>query len=224
IDDIMNQVNALLDDSIATKGYVIHPTESTSLIDLSQIDFEALKEHFQKGKKRTEAEKLKKAVGDKLLNMVNLNKSRTDLMEKFKKLIDDYNKGMDVETFFAKLTDFVKDLSAEEQRGVAEQLSEEELALFDILTKPEFDMTKSEKEEVKKVARTLLQTLKEAKLVLDWRKRQKTRADVYTTVKKILDELPRAYTPELYQQKCDTVYQHVYDSYQGEGKGVYSVG
>ena len=224
IDDIMNQVNALLDDSIATKGYVIHPTESTSLIDLSQIDFEALKEHFQKGKKRTEAEKLKKAVGDKLLNMVNLNKSRTDLMEKFKKLIDDYNKGMDVETFFAKLTDFVKDLSAEEQRGVAEQLSEEELALFDILTKPEFDMTKSEKEEVKKVARTLLQTLKEAKLVLDWRKRQKTRADVYTTVKTILDELPRAYTPELYQQKCDTVYQHVYDSYQGEGKGVYSVG
>ena len=67
----------------------------------------------------------------------------------------------------------------------------------------------------------MLQTLKEAKLVLDWRKRQKTRADVYTTVKKILDDLPRAYTPELYQQKRDTVYQHVYDSYQGEGKGVF---
>ncbi len=224
IDDIMNQVNELLDESIATKGYVIHATESTSLIDLSQIDFDALKAHFDKGKKRTEAEKLKKAVGEKLLNMLTLNKSRTDLMEKFKKLIDDYNKGMDVESFFAKLTDFVKDLSAEEQRSVAEQLSEEELALFDILTKPELDMTKSEKEEVKKVARTLLQTLKEAKLVLDWRKRQKTRADVYTTVKSILDELPRAYTPELYQTKCETVYQHVYDSYQGEGKGVYSVG
>ena len=70
----------------------------------------------------------------------------------------------------------------------------------------------------------LLQTLKEAKLVLDWRKRQKTRADVYTTVKTILDELPRAYTPEIYQQKCETVFQHVYDSYQCEGKGVYSAG
>jgi type I restriction enzyme R subunit len=224
IDDVMSQVNDLLDESIATKGYVIHATETTSLIDLSQIDFEALKAHFDKGRKRTEAEKLKKAIGDKLLNMVQLNKSRTDLMEKFKKLIDEYNKGMDVNGFFAKLTDFVKELSAEEQRGVAEQLSEEELALFDILTKPEVDMSKSEKEQVKKVARMLLQTLKEAKLVLDWRKRQKTRADVYTTVKTILDELPRAYTPELYQQKCDTVYQHVYDSYQGEGVGVYSVG
>jgi len=88
IDDIMTQVNELLDESIATKGYVIHATETTSLIDLSQIDFDALKAHFDKGRKRTEAEKLKKAIGDKLLNMVQLNKTRTDLMEKFKKLID----------------------------------------------------------------------------------------------------------------------------------------
>jgi len=116
-----------------------------------------------------------------------------------------------------------KELSEEEQRGVSEQLTEEELALFDILTKPEIDMTVKEKEEVKKVARTLLQTLKEAKLVLDWRKKQRSRADVYTTVKTVLDELPRAYTLELYQQKCDTVYQHVYDIYQGEGRSIYAV-
>ena len=221
IDDIMNQVGDLLDESIATKGYIIHATEQTALLDLSHIDFEALKAHFQKGRKRTEAEKLKRAVGAKLNSMVTLNKTRTDLMEKFKKLIDEYNKGLDVEGFFAKLTDFVKELSQEEQRGVKEKLSEEELALFDILTKPEIDITKSEKEAVKKVARTLLQTLKEAKLVLDWRKKQQSRAEVYTTVKNVLDELPRAYTPELYLQKCDSVYQHVYDSYQGEGKSIY---
>ena len=224
IDEIMNQVGELLDESIATKGYVIHPTEESSLIDLSEIDFEALKEHFQIGRKRTEAEKLKQAVGDKLQKMVQLNKTRVDFLEKFKNLIDEYNKGLDVEAFFAKLTDFVKELSEEEKRGVSEQLPEEELALFDILTKPEIDMTEKEKEEVKKVARSLLQTLKEAKLVLDWRKKQRTRADVYTTVKTILDELPRAYTPELYQQKCDTVYQHIFDSYQGEGRSIYGVG
>lgn len=222
IDDVMDQVGELLDESIATKGYVIHATESTALLDLSQVDFDALKAHFEKGRKRTEAEKLKRAVSGKLTKMVTLNKTRTDLLEKFKKLIEEYNKGLDVDGFFAKLTDFVKELSAEDQRGVAEQLTEEELALFDILTKPEFDITDKEKVEVKKVARMLLQTLKEAKLVLDWRKKQRTRADVYTTVKTVLDELPRAYTPELYEQKCDTVYQHIYDSYQGEGKGVYA--
>ena len=222
IDAVLDQVGELLDESIATRGYVIHPTEEASLIDLSQIDFEALKTHFEKGRKRTEAEKLKQAVGAKLQNMVQLNKTRTDLMEKFKQLIDEYNKGLDVEGFFAKLVTFVQDLSAEEQRGVSEQLTEEELALFDILTKPEIDMTAKEKEEVKKVARMLLQTLKEAKLVLDWKKKQRTRADVYTTVKTVLDQLPRAYTPELYQQKCDTVYQHVYDSYLGEGRSIYA--
>ena len=79
------------------------------------------------------------------------------------------------------------------------------------------------KVEVKKVARDLLQKLKEAKLVLDWRKKQRTRADVYHTVKVVLDELPRAYTSELYVQKCDSVYQHIYDSYLGKGKGVYEV-
>ncbi len=89
------------------------------------------------------------------------------------------------------------------------------------LPKPEFDITDAEKVEVKKVARDLLQKLKEAKLVLDWRKKQRTRADVYHTVKVVLDKLPRAYTPELYVQKCDSVYQHIYDSYLGKGKGVY---
>ena len=81
-----------------------------------------------------------------------------------------------------------KELSEEEQRSVSEQLTEEELALFDILAKPEIDMTVKEKEEVKKAARTLLQTLKEAKLVLDWQKKQRSRADVHTTVKTVLDE------------------------------------
>jgi type I restriction enzyme R subunit len=217
----MDKVDELLDESIATKGYIIHPTEEASLLDLSQIDFDALKAHFENGRKRTEAEKLKKAVGEKLTSMVKLNKTRAELVEKFKKLIDEYNKGLDVDGFFAKLTDFVKELSAEDQRTMAEQLSEEELALFDLLTKPEINITEKESEEVKKVSRMLLQTLKEAKLVLDWRKKQRTRADVYTTVKTVLDELPRAYTTELYQQKCDTVYQHVYDSYQGEGRSIY---
>jgi type I restriction enzyme R subunit len=95
------------------------------------------------------------------------------------------------------------------------------LAVFDILTKPEIEMSAADKKQVKGVARKLLQTLKEAKLVLDWRKKLRTRADVYSTVKTILDELPRIFTPDIYQDKCDVVYQHVYDSYPGEGLSIY---
>ena len=221
IDDLMDQVGQLLDESISTVGYVIHATEESSLVDLSQIDFEALKAHFDKGRKRIEAEKLKGAISKKLSQMVQLNITRIDLLEKFKKLIEEYNKGLDVETFFVKAMAFAKELTEEDKRGIAEQLSEEELAVFDLLMKPLIDLTASERKQVKEVARKLLQTLKEAKLVLDWRKRLQTRADVYSTVKIILDDLPRNFTPEIYQMKCDSIYGHVYDKYQGEGKSVY---
>jgi hypothetical protein len=128
-----------------------------------------------------------------------------------------------VEAFFAKLMVFTKKLNAEEKRGLAEQLSEEELVIFDLLTKPEITLTKLEISEVKKVARLLLEKLEQEKLVLDWRKQQTTRAMVVVTIQDILNELPRVYTKVLYDQKCDKVYQHFYESYMGQGKSVYAV-
>jgi len=152
-----------------------------------------------------------------------LNRTRMDFLEEFQKMIDEYNAGSsNVETFFAKLMAFAKKLNAEDKRGIAEQLTEEELVIFDLLTKPDITLTKQETADVKKVARTLLEKLKAEKLVLDWRKQQQTRAMVFTTVKDVLDELPRTYTPELYEQKCDLVYQHFYEAYMGQGQSVYS--
>ena len=76
---------------------------------------------------------------------------------------------------------------------------------------------------MKHAARDLLDTLKKEKLVLDWRKRQQSRAQVLTTIQALFDqELPQAYSPDLYRQKCDQVYQHIYDSYFGAGKSIYS--
>ena len=45
----------------------------------------------------------------------------------------------------------------------------------------------------------------------------------FSQAEKALDKLPEAFTPELYQQKCDTIYQHVYDSYYGMGRSLYSI-
>jgi hypothetical protein len=48
------------------------------------------------------------------------------------------------------------------------------------------------------VAHDLLETLKREKLVLDWRKRQQTRADVLLTIEHVLDDgLPRLYPRKL---------------------------
>ncbi len=115
-----------------------------------------------------------------------------------------------------------QELNEEDQRAVSEGLSEEELALFDLLTKPEISMTEREKAEVKKVARDLLATLKKGKLVLDWRKRQQARASVRVAVEQKLDELPDAFNEDIYWTKVEAVYQHVYDSYYGQGRGIYA--
>ena len=212
----MEEVSTLLDYSIATEGYVIKPSATANYIDLSQIDFDALRAKFDKGRKSTEAQKLRGTIAQKLVRMVRLNHTRIDFLQQFQKMIDEYNSGAaNIETWFTKLTAFAQKLSEEEKRGIAEQLSEEELTIFDLLTKPEIKLTQAEEREVKKVAKRLLETLKQEKLVLDWKKHQSTRAGVRYTIETVLDELPRTYTPDLYQQKCERVYQHVFDSYPG---------
>lgn len=92
------------------------------------------------------------------------------------------------------------------------------------MIKPEMKLTRKEEQQVKDVARGLLTRLKGGKLVLDWRKRQQSRAQVQVTINEILDHgLPHAYTPELFQRKCDSVYHHVFECYYGAGASVYAM-
>ena len=220
ISAIMDQVDDVLDRSIAPKGYEIRETNQS--VDLSKIDFEALKKRFAQSRKHIEIEKLRGSINSKLSKLVRLNKSRMDYYEQFQRLIEEYNSGAkNTEQFFAELVTFAQNLTEEEKRGVAENLEEDELALFDILTRPNMKLSREERKRVKEVAQELLDTLKAERLVLDWRKKQQTRAGVELTIQQILDKLPTTYSTEIYQQKCNQVYQHVYDSYYGPGKSIY---
>ena len=78
--------------------------------------------------------------------------------------------------FSEELLAFSWQLDAEEQRAIGENLSEEELAVFDLLTQPDHSLTGEEEQRVKEIAHDLLVALKNEKLVLDWRKRQQARA------------------------------------------------
>jgi type I restriction enzyme R subunit len=221
ISGIMDKVDELLDQSIAPKGYTIE--ELSEPIDLSKIDFDALKKRFEQSRKYIEIEKLRGMINGKLLRMVRLNKARMDYYEQFLRLIDEYNSGAtNADAFFAQLVSFAQDLTKEEQRGIAENLTEEGLALFDLLTRPEMKLNRTEREQVKQVAHELLDTLKAERLVLDWRKKQQTRAAVQLTIQNILAKLPSTYSDILYQRKCERIYQHVYDSYYGEGRSLYA--
>ncbi|WKD87993.1 type I restriction endonuclease subunit R [Pseudomonas aeruginosa] len=224
ISEVMQQVEELLDRSIAPVPYIIKDDDDQPLHDLSQIDFEKLKEKFDKGRKRTEAEKLRALLSMKLETMLTENPARKDFMEKFQKLIDAYNSGsMNIEVFFKKLVDLTADLQIEDQRAIRENLSEEELALFDILTKPVPELAEKEKAQVKKVCKELLETLKAEKLVLDWRKKDRARSDVRRTLEIVFDRgLPESYDEGIYNEKCELAFHHIFTSYYGAGESVYS--
>ena len=227
ISGIMSQVETLLDESVAAEAYVIrdvHKPVWERQHDLSKIDFDALRKKFESGRKRTEIERLKTALERKVREMVALNRTRMDYLERFLRLIEEYNSGAhNVEAMFDELLNFANSLNKEEWRHMAENLTEEELAVFDLLTKPEIELTGREREDVKKGARNLLERLKQKKLVIDWRKREQSRAAVRQLIEIALDEfLPRAYSKDVYELKCERIYQHVYDSYAGQGRSMYN--
>jgi len=224
VSQVLGKVEQLLDESVAANAYVIRaPTgEGPHLIDLNEIDWEALAERFAKGKKRTEAEKLRAAVAAKVAMLASLNPSRAEWVERFQKLIETYNAGsVNVEEFFMRLIEFTRALNEEERRGLAENLDEQQLAIYDLLMRPAPELTEAERNRVKSVAESLLELLLREKLVLDWRKEQRARAAVRLAVEEKLDELPDKFTPELYELKCDIVYQHVFDCYWDDGHSVY---
>ena len=128
-------------------------------------------------------------------------------------MIQEYlNGSVNLEELFDKLVKFSQELNEEEQRHIREELgSEEELAVFDLLTKPEMDLNQKQIKQVKAVSRKLLETLKTEKMVLDWKKRQQTRAGVKVAIEKLLDDLPEVYSKEIYDGKCTAVYDYVWE-------------
>jgi type I restriction enzyme R subunit len=222
ISGVKGEIEEILDQSVFAKDYVGKPSE---IFDLAKIDFAKLNKNFISGHKHIEAERLRAQIVTRLQKMVLLNRSRFNLLDILQKTIDEYNTGsLNVEQFFNQLLELAKTLQDEEKRHIAENLSEEELAMFDLLTKPEMKLTRDQEVQIKKVAEELLQTLKKGQLVLDWRKRQQTRAAVRLCIAQKLDYLPEVFTRDVYEQKCDIVYQHVYESYFGEGKSIYTMG
>jgi type I restriction enzyme R subunit len=221
ISKILGDINSLLDDSIT--GHAIRE-QGPPALDLSKINFEALASRFQNSKqKNTELEVLKAAIRAKLEKLVELNRTRTDFSEKFEELIESYNAGSrTIEALYQELLELTSSLTEEEGRHVRENMTEEELVIFDILTRPSPELGTDERAEVKKVAREMLSRLKEL-LVLNWRQKQQARAKIQEVIGIALDDgLPRAYTPELYKQKCSAVFEHFYESYPERDSGVYS--
>jgi type I restriction enzyme, R subunit len=221
ISTVLGRIGELLDRSIA--GLTLRDGGPPA-IDLSKIDFEALAKRFRESAhKNTDLEMLKAAIRARLDRLLRANRTRADFAEKFEELIESYNNGSrNIEQLFEELLKLSKSLDEEQERHVREHLSPEELVIFDILTRPAPVLSADERAEVKSVAKELLSRLK-GLLVLNWRQKSAARSQLKLAIEDTLDTgLPRVYTPEIYQQKCSALFEHVYESYPERHAGVYA--
>lgn len=222
IEMLADKVAEILNKSIQVSDYKI---EEKSSFDLTKIDFDVLKKRFSQGKKKTVIEQLKAGIQARIIDMSKLNKQRLEYMQKFQEILINYNSSdANLEQFLNELIDFAKSLDTEDKRHIQEKLSEEELAIFDILMKPAPELTKKEIEQVKKTAKELLEILKKEKLIAGWRRMQAARAKVKVAINDICDkDLPEVYEEGIFKEKCDDLYMHFYDNYQSTSQNVYIV-
>ena len=217
ISAIAAKIAALLDDKIegvAILTPIVEGDAAEGRVDLSGIDFDKLATLFQTSPK-TAAETLKEGAQDKARKMAEANPTRQGLVEKLEMLVAEYNAGsIDAETFFAALKAFVGEMDEEEQRAAREGLTEEELAIFDLLTTPEPKLTKAEEQQVKAIARQLLERLQNLVGAVDWLRGQQTRGAVLSEIRVRLNELPeQPYPQALWEAKVEQVWDFVLRRY-----------
>lgn len=225
VTDIIMQLQSIVSDSVTLRQEV-SDTEDV-YVDLSNLDFDKLREAFAKTERKNSLVfDLQQAVEKRLNQMMNENPLRIEFYNRYREIIEEYNKGKSLEDTvrtFESLKDFIEDLSDEEQRVVREELKDQEtLAIFDLLKEGK-KLSQKELKQVKKVAAETLETLKSEKLKIDnWRESRQVKAQIKSVIYDKLLYLPQEYySDEEVGVKTANVYQHIYSSYYGGGKSVY---
>jgi type I restriction enzyme, R subunit len=217
ISGIKRQLHEVVDQAIVTKSE--GDSSPGKKFDISAIDFDRLRAEFESSPtKRTTTINLMDAVEKRLARMLAENPTRTNFQTHYEKIVAEYNGEKDrvtIEATIAALLKFVAALDSEEARAMREGLDPETLTLFDILKKPE--LNKSEIERLKKVATSLLETLRKRKSEIDdWRAKEATQDTIRQTIYDFLynDEtgLPESYTPDEILQKSQLVFARIYST------------
>lgn len=217
ISAISEKIAQIIDEKlegVAILTPIVEGNTAEGRVDLSDIDFDALAKLFEVSPK-VAAERLREEAEDQARRMAEENPTRVHLVERLEVLVAAYNAGsIDAERFFQALKEFVTGLTKEEQRGAREGLTDEELAIFDLLTTPEPKLTKAQEIEVKAVARQVLGKLHELVDAVNWIGNQQTRGAVWTAIRQRLNELPEDPYPEpLWNTKVDQVWEFVLQRY-----------
>jgi type I restriction enzyme R subunit len=215
--DLMVAVNQIVSE------YIIVQENSAGLVeskrfDISKIDFDRLRQEFERAKNRNLLLKdLKDLVEDRLAFMMKNNPTRINYYERYQKIIEEYNAEQNkaaIEKAFIDLMNFVNDLDEEQKRYVREGFeNDEELAVYDLLLKE--SLTSAEIKKIKQLAKSLLDRIKTKIQELDhWTEKEETRAAIDILIRDTLwRELPDSYDEAALVAYRQRVYEFVYSNY-----------
>jgi len=214
VTELLKELHRIVNEAIRAAAPGDDQKES-KFFDLSQIDLEKLRDEFAKKCKRkaTALQEIRQIVEDKLTQMLARNPQRMDYY-KYSDIVAGYNREKDrvtIEETFAKLVDLASSLDAEQRRAAEKGLSEEELALFDLLAKD--NISKADRERVKQASRSLLASIQQLIEPLErWTDKEQTQAEVETFIlDHVFLNLPSPpFTEEEKQEVAKRVYQHIW--------------
>ncbi len=212
VTEVLKELHRIVNEAIRAQAPGNDHAEGLK-VDLSQIDFERLREEFARKLKRKHAalQDIRDVVEKRLAQMLARNPMRMDYYRKYQQIIADYNREKDratVEATFAQLVALAASLDTEQRRAAEEGLSDDELALFDLLFRE--NISKVDRERLKQASKNLLASLRDLLAPMhDWTQNTATQAEVRVFILDSLwQSLPR---PPFTDEETEIVANRVYD-------------
>lgn len=202
--EINSQINELLKASIQSEG-VINLFESKHLGEkFSLFDPNVLEEIAKMKEKNIVVEILRKLMAEQIAIYKRTNVVQaTTFSEKITLLMNSYYNGLITnEEVIKELLKAAEEIADLRKQGEKLGLSEEELAFYDALTKPENVKDFYENEDLVAMTRELTEMLRKNRTI-DWQKKETARAGMRKMVKRLLKKYK--YPPEQYENAIEIV-------------------
>jgi type I restriction enzyme, R subunit len=225
VTDLLKALHRIVNEAIRTSAPGDDRAEGLT-VDLSQIDFDKLRDEFAEKVRRKHAalQDIREVVEKKLAQMLARNPMRMDYYKKYQEIIADYNREKDrvaVEATFAALIALANSLDAEQRRAAKEGLSDDELTLFDLLFKDK--ISKTDRETLKQASKALLASLRDLLTPMpSWTQNTTTQADVKMFILDTLwQSLPRPpFTDGETEEVSARVYNYVWQQSASGGEAL----
>lgn len=200
--EINAQINELLKQSIQSNGIINLFTDADKEFNLFNTAF--MEEIVKMPEKNLSVELLRKLIAEqvRIYQRTNVVKSQ-QFSEMLDRIVKSYLNGMLTnEEVISELMKMAQDISNAHKTGNEMGLTDEELAFYDALTKPEAIKDFYTNEQLIAITRELTEALRTSRTV-DWEKKESARAGMRRMIKRLLKKYK--YPPEGMEYAIQTV-------------------